>query len=60
MRTFLIVFCAIILALLGILVIVTSGFAILFGGTVGAYVQIIIGIALIAGAITLGIKVRRR
>ena len=58
MGTFLKVFFALILFGLGFFVLIASPFAGILGP--GAFfVQVIIGIAMIAGAITLAIKVRR-
>jgi hypothetical protein len=58
MQTFLKIFFGLILGILGFLVLIGSPFA----GIIGAnafIVQVIIGIAMIAGAITLFVKVRR-
>lgn len=58
MNTFLKVFFGIILIMLGLLVIFSSPFAALFFGGAGFVVQLVLGIAMIAGGITLFIKVR--
>ncbi len=58
MGTFLKIFFGLVLMALGFFVLVTSPFAGLIGA--GAFiVQVVIGIAMIAGAITLFVKVRR-
>jgi hypothetical protein len=58
MITFLKIFFGLVLLGLGLFIIIASPFAMIIGG--GAFiVQLIIGIALIAGAFTLFIKVRR-
>jgi hypothetical protein len=59
MGTFLKVFFAMILVGLGLYVVFGSPFAAVFGGLGPFIIQVIIGIALIAGGITLLIKVRR-
>jgi hypothetical protein len=59
MGTFLKIFFAIILWLLGVFVLISSFLGLMFFGAAGFIVQIIVAIALIAGAITLSIKVRR-
>lgn len=58
MNAFLKVFFGIILIMLGLLVIFSSPFASLFFGGAGFVVQLVLGIAVIAGGITLFIKVR--
>jgi len=58
MGIFLKIFFGIILLLLGVLSATCSPFAAVFFGGVGFIVQLIIGIALIAGAITLFITAR--
>jgi hypothetical protein len=58
MGTFLKIFFGIILGILGLFVIIGSPFAGIIGA--GAFiVQLVIGIAMIAGAFTLFIKARR-
>jgi hypothetical protein len=59
MGTFLKIFFAIVLWLLGVFVLISSFLGFMFFGGAGFIVQIIVAIALIAGAITLSIKVRR-
>ena len=58
MGTFLKIFFGIILLVLGLLFAACSPFAAIFFGGVGFIVQVIIVIALIAGAITLFITAR--
>jgi hypothetical protein len=58
MATFLKIFFGLVLLGLGLFVLTASPFAVIIGA--GAFiVQVIIGIALIAGGITLFVKVRR-
>ena len=59
MGTFLKVFFGLILIGLGLLFLFGSPLAALFGGPIPFFIQIIIGVAMIAGGITLFIKVRR-
>ena len=59
MGTFLKVFLGLILAVLGGFVLMSSGVAAIFFGAGGFIVQVIIAIALWAGAITLFAKARR-
>jgi len=58
MVTFLKIFFGIILMVLGVLTLSCSPFAGLWLGGLGFWVQVLIGIAMIAGAITLWIKAR--
>lgn len=58
MGTFLKIFFGILLFVLGIFTFSCSPFAALWLGGVGFWVQVLIGIAMIAGAITLWIKAR--
>jgi len=58
MGTFLKIFFGILLMILGILTFSCAPFASLWLGGVGFWVQVLIGIAMIAGAITLWIKAR--
>lgn len=53
MITFLRYFLAIIALLGGLFLIITSFFAAIVGGTAGFWIQILIGIALIAAALAL-------
>lgn len=59
MGTFLKIFFGLILVILGGFVLVSSGVAAIFFGAGGFIVQVIIAIAMWAGAITLFIKARR-
>lgn len=59
MGTFLRVFLGMILMGLGLFVLFGSPFAAVFGGPGHFITQVIIGIALIAGGITLFIRARR-
>jgi len=58
MGTFLKIFFGILLMILGVLTFSCSPFAALWLGGFGFWVQVLIGIAMIAGAITLWIKAR--
>jgi len=58
MGTFLKIFFGILLMILGVLTFSCSPFAALWLGGFGFWAQILIGIAMIAGAITLWIKAR--
>lgn len=59
MVTFLKVFFGIILLVLGVLFVACSPFAAVFFGGAGFMVQVIVAIALLAGAITLFVTARR-
>ena len=58
MGTFLRIFFGILLMILGVITLSCSPFASLWLGGAGFWVQVLIGIAMIAGAITLWIKAR--
>jgi len=58
MGTFLKIFFGILLMILGVLTLSCSPFGALWLGGFGFWVQVLIGIAMIAGAITLWIKAR--
>jgi len=59
MGTFLKIFFGILLMVLGVLTASCSPFASLWLGGAGFFVQLLIGIAMIAGAITLFVTARR-
>jgi len=58
MGTFLRIFFGILLMVVGVLTLSCSPFAVLWLGGLGFWVQVLIGIAMIAGAITLWVKAR--